>query len=169
MADYPTDLEAEDWKEFQEEQKDRQEEFWEEQDEFTNPSASNDGFPNKGKPESLFTLFKDVWKTKDSTKVANLDPKTELGDLGLSVRHIQKISYVANILGEKDVKGYFDELGEVTLATSMSKRGWFAELFVSTKKFAQKSSNIQNLQGTEKKSKWRLFGGGKKETATEEQ
>ena len=51
-------------------------------------------YPQQKKSESQFSLFKDVWRTKDSTKVANIDPKTELGDLGLSVRHIQKIAYV---------------------------------------------------------------------------
>lgn len=167
MADYPTDFEAEEaqnWQEFQDEQKERTEDMWDEQD-----AGEVDGsFPTARKPDSLFSLFRDVWRAPDSTKVANLDPKSELGDLGLTVRQCQKISYAADLLGEEEVASYFDALGEITLATSMSKKGWFTELFVSQKKFAQKG-NLQNLQGSsEKKQGWRLFG-KKKETATVEQ
>jgi hypothetical protein len=161
MADYPNESE-EDWTEFQEEQRDRQEDMWDEMD-----SSTQGGYPTQKKPENLFSLFKDVWKAKDSTKVANLDPKLELGDLGLSVRHCQKIAYASEILNEKNVANYFDTLGEITLATSMSKKGWFAELFVSTKKFAQKG-NLQNLQGAEKKEGWRIFGKSKETTNTEQ-
>ena len=52
----------------------------------------------------------------------------------------------------------------------MAKKGWFTELFISTKKTAQKGS-LDNFHGADKEqaSKWRLFGGKKKETATVEQ
>ena len=163
MADYPVDSEGQDWNEFQEEQRDRQEEMWDDYDQ------TEGSFPTPKKPDTLFSLFKDVWRTDDSTKVANIDPKLELGDLGLSVRQCQKIGTAADILNEPDVSQWFETLGEITLATSMAKKGWFTELFVSTKKFAAKSSNIQNLQGsTEKKQGWRLFGRGKTTTAEEQ-
>jgi hypothetical protein len=164
MADYPNEdsenansySEEEEWQDnFVDEQRDA----WEE---------GGGAYPIAKKDQSLFSLFNDVWKSKDSTKVANINPKTELGDLGLSVRHMGKIAYAADILNEQDVSKYFDSLGEITLATSMSKNGWFTELFVSTKKFAHKQ-NIGNLgEHAEKKKGWRLFG-GKKETATTEQ
>jgi uncharacterized protein (DUF2342 family) len=162
MADYQNNIEETDWNEFQEEQRDRQEEVWDEMDNMGGQ------YPQSQKSESLFSLFKDVWKTRDSTKVANLNPKTELGDLGLSVRQCQKIAFAAKILNEEQVNKYFSQLGEITLATSMSKNGWFPELFVSTKKFAHKSNNAANFDSANKKSGWRLFQ-GKKETATEEQ
>lgn len=166
MADYPNADEA-NQNEYTDEEEYQDNYLDELRDSYDNEGGGN--YPATKKPESLFSLFKDTWRSKDSTKVANIDPKQELGDLGLSVRHMQKISYAAKLLNESDVSGYFSGLGEITLATSMSKKGWFTELFVSTKKFAQKG-NIGNLAGDQakKKSGWRLFG-GKKETATTEQ
>ena len=159
MADYPNQEEYTDEEEWQDNFVEEQRDAWDEQ---------GGNYPISKKPDSLFSLFKEVWKAKDSSKVANLDPKTELGDLGLTVRHCQKIAIASKILGEEDVASYFDNLAEITLSTSMAKKGWFSELFVSTKKFAQKGS-MQNLAGSgEKKKKWRLFGGGDKETATVE-
>ena len=162
MADYPIDSEGAEWEDFQQEQRERQEETWDEFDETAG------AFPTQKKVDTIASLFKDIWRTSDSTKVANINPKTELGDLGLSVRHLQKMAVAAEILNETSVSKWMDSLGEITLATSMSKNGWFPELFVSTKKFTQKSSNIANLGGHAEKKGWRLFG-GKKETATEEQ
>jgi len=166
MADYPN---ADSEENYSDEEEYHDNYLDEQRDAYDNEGGGN--YPAAKKPESLFSLFKDTWRSKDSTKVANIDPKTELGDLGLSVRHMQKISYVAALLNEPDVSGYFDGMGEITLATSMSKKGWFTELFVSTKKFAQKG-NIGNLgiggDAEKKKSGWRLFG-RKKETATTEQ
>jgi hypothetical protein len=126
---------------------DEQRELWEEQ--------TGGNYPAARKPESLFGLFKNVWRTTDSSKIANLD-KTELGSLGISVRDAQNIAYFAGFLGHTGVKQYFNKMGEITLSTSMSKKGWFVELFVTSKKFAHKG-NIGNLpqQG---KSKWRIFG-----------
>jgi hypothetical protein len=157
MADYPNDeySDEEEWQDnFLEEQRDA----WDE---------SGGAYPIQKKPDSLFSLFNNVWKSKDSTKVANIEPKLELGDLGISVRQCKKIAYASDILNESDVKNWFGQLGEITLSTSMSKKGWFTELFVSTKKFAQKG-NIDNFKGAEGNKKWRLFG-GKKETANQEQ
>jgi len=118
-------------------------------------------YPQARKPESLFSLFKDVWRTVDSSKVSNLD-KIELGDLGLSVRDCQRIAVLANLLHHKKFAEYFMDLGEITLSTAMSKKGWFVELFVTSKKFAHKG-NLGNLvnQG---KEKWRIFGKKTQET-----
>jgi hypothetical protein len=46
----------------------------------------------------------------------------------------------------------------------MSKKGWFPELFVTSKKFAHKG-NINNLS---KPAKWRLFGGNQSAEPAEE-
>lgn len=121
-------------------------------------------YPQAKKSESLFSLFKDVWKTNDSSKVANLE-KSELGDLGLSVRDCQEIALTAELLHHKIFADYFSNIAEVTLATSMSKRGWFVELFVTSKKFAHKGvlGNTNQQQ-----QKWRIFG-AKAQTATESQ
>ena len=123
-------------------------------------------YPIAKKPDSLFTLFKDVWRTSDSSKVANLE-KDELGDLGISVRDCQRIALLAGVLHHKKFGSYFDEQGEITLSTSMSRKGWFVEMFVTTRKFAHRG-NIGNLGGSAKKQKWRIFGKEAQGTVGEE-
>lgn len=157
MTDYPNEpydgySEAE---EYQDNFLDDQRELWEEQ--------TGGNYPAARKPESLFGLFKSVWRTHDSTKVANLNDK-EIGDLGISVRDCQNIASFAGFLGHKGVKGYFNRVGEITLATSMSKKGWFPELFVTSKKFAHKG-NINNLKQPQK---WRIFGSNQPSEQQEE-
>jgi len=41
----------------------------------------------------------------------------------------------------------------------MSRKGWFAELFVTSKKYASRdsSSSILNLPQNQKKNKWKVF------------
>ncbi len=43
----------------------------------------------------------------------------------------------------------------------MSRKGWFAELFVTSKKYASRdsSSSILNLPQSQKKNKWKIFSG----------
>lgn len=135
--------------EYQDNYLDEQRELWEEQ--------TGSDYPSARRPDSLFSLFRSVWRTSDSTKVANLDPKSELGNLNISVRDAQKIGYVANMLGHNEVGKYFKKIAEITLATSMSKKGWFPELFVTSKKFAHKGT-LSNLKQGDKKSGWRIFG-----------
>jgi len=127
---------------------DEQRELWEEQ--------ARVNLPGGRKPESLFSLFKDVWRKNDSTKVANLDGR-ELGDLGISVRDCQRIALLGRLFHHNKFADYFNGTGEVTLATSMSKKGWFVELFVTSKKAAYRGSLVNNLNPT--KPKWRIFGG----------
>lgn len=126
---------------------DEQRELWEEQ------TGAN--LPGSRKPESLFSLFKETWRSSDSSKVSNLD-STELGNLGISVRDCQRISALAKVFHHDEFSKYFMKLGEITLATAMSKKGWFVELFVTSKKAAYRGSLINNLNP--QKQKWRIFG-----------
>ena len=128
---------------------DEQREMWEEQ--------TGGNYPAARQSESLFGLFKSVWRTKDSSKVGNLD-KNELGDLGISVRHAQEIANFSRFLGHTAVAGHFGNLAEITLSTSMSKKGWFVELFVTSKKFAHKGVLSGGPSGSQQKQKWRIFG-----------
>lgn len=114
--------------------------------------------PQYAEKDDLFTLFWKVIKTEDSSKVGNLD-KTELGILNISVRDCQRIAMLAETLGHPGFADYFYKMGEITLATSASKKGWLPELFVSTKKFATKSreSNLPQLQEPQKKKRFKFF------------
>ena len=154
MVEYPEGEEYPDEEEYKDNYLDEQREQWDE---------AYGNYPAAKKSESLYSLFKNVWKTSDSSKVANL-MKHEIGDLNLSVRDCQNIGWFADYLGHKGVSTYFNKMGEITLATSMSRNGWFVELFVTSKKFAHKGVKGGNVQTT--KSKWSLFG--KKTTLPEE-
>jgi hypothetical protein len=135
--DYPDDTSVEETPYSEEEEAkdnyfDEQREVWEEQ------TGSN--LPGARKPESLFSLFKDVWRNTNSSKVSNLDGR-ELGDLGISVRDCQRISLLAKLLHHEEFAKYFMGTGEITLSTAMSKKGWL----------------VNNLNPP--KQKWRIFGG----------
>lgn len=149
MDNYPDD-EYTDQEEFQDNYLDEQREKWDDE--------MGGNYPQASKSPSLFSLFKDVWRTPDSSKVANLD-KTEIGDLGISVRDCQEIATLANLLGHKKFSVYFMDMAEITSATSMSKKGWFVEMFVTSKKFAHKGVLGGNLAKANqaKKAKWRIF------------
>jgi len=147
MPDYP-DEEYTDEEEYSDNFLEEQRDSWDE---------SMGNYPSARKPESLFSLFRDVWRTSDSTKVANLN-KTEIGDLGMSVRDCQNLSKFSRFLGHKGVSKYFNTMSEITLSTSMSRNGWFPELFVSSKKFAHKGTLHSGGSGEQKNNKWKIFG-----------
>jgi len=136
----------------------------EQQEEYDDSQEDEDwaaNVPEKRKEESLYTLFQRVWRTPDSSKVANLD-KYELGKVSLmNVRDSQYLALLGNALKHPKFSAFFNTVAEITLKTSASKKGWFTELFVSQKKFTQRasSSSFGNLEPpTDKKKKWTLLG-----------
>ena len=111
--------------------------------------------PQARKPESLYTLFNRVWKTPDSSKVANLN-SVELGQITVSVRDCQYLSLLSSVLKHPKFGWFWKTRGEITLATSPSKKGWFTELFVSQKKFTQRASAVSS-PAKQPDKKW-IFG-----------
>ena len=104
--------------------------------------------------ESLYTLFNNVLRLKDNSKVANLD-KTELGDLRISVRDCQRVSLIANTLHHPIFGDFFNRTAEIVLTTSASKKGWFTELFVSQKRLSAKTTTTaQQLVQPPKARRW---------------
>ena len=126
-------------------------------------SAEWADIPQKRKQDSLYTLFNKVWKSPDSSKVANLHP-SELGKQPLmTVRDAQYLSLLGVTLKHPKFAKFFKSTGEITLSTSASKKGWFTELFVSQKKFTTRAAGSFGPQDTSsQKKKWSLFGGGEK-------
>lgn len=118
-----------------------------------------DDTPNYSAKDDLYSLFWKVIKTKDSSKVANLD-KYELGSLNISVRSCQEIAVLCELLGRIGIAQWLRNRGEVILATSSSKRGWFTELFVTAKKFSLREKkgfgSSEELQQNQPK-KWSFF------------
>lgn len=140
-----------DAEEFQDNYQDEQRDLWDQ---------SGGSYPAANKPDSLYSLFKSVWRAKDSTKVGNLD-KNELGFALYSVRDAKRIALLADVLKHKKFGQHFSLIGEINLATSMSKAGWFPELFVSSKKSAFKGvSNLPNLQNQGQQNNQQQSKGG---------
>lgn len=109
-------------------------------------------FPTQRGESNIYNLFWKVNKAKSSTKVGNLK-KDELGMLNISVRDAQKLGTLGHIFHHPLFGDFFFGLAEITSSTSMARDGWFAELFVSQKKFttrARKSSSQVNKG-------WRMF------------
>jgi len=105
----------------------------------------------------LYGLFKEVLKKPDTTRVSNLTNE-ELGVLPISVRGAQWIALIARTFGHKGVSNFFDQQSNLITTSAMARKGWFSELFITSKRFASRdtSSNIQNLPQF-KKSKWKVF------------
>lgn len=115
--------------------------------------------PGMKKKDDVFSLFKRVWKAPDSSKIANLSNQ-ELGMLPMDVRNNKNLALLSITFGHEDLAEFFMNRAEITLATSMAKKGWFTELFVSQKKFTAKSSS-QTTNLPEQKSKWSLYNRNK--------
>ncbi len=118
--------------------------------------------PERKKQESLYHLFQKVWKAPDSSKVANLT-NLELGKPIINVRDAQYLALLADTFRHPRFAAFFRSAGEIVLATSASKKGWFTELFVSQKKFTSRSvggsGGGYSTGSSGKKKKWTLFGG----------
>lgn len=115
-----------------------------------------DEAPYQKKGDSLFNLFEKVWKANDSSKVANLN-LPELGRLGISVREAQYMALLATTLKHENFANFFLRHAEIILSTSASKKGWFTELFISQKKYTQRTAaNVQPV--TPQKKSWSIMG-----------
>lgn len=117
-------------------------------------------YPGAPARDSIFTFFAKVLGLKDSSKVGNLD-RRELGMLDLSVRNCEYLANLGEALHNKSYHNFFMNKAEITLATSMSKKGWLPELVVSQKKFSQRTVQPMALQPSKKG--FLGLGGGKTE------
>lgn len=123
---------------------------------------------SEGKPrEGLYALFNKVLSLPESTKVGNVD-KHELGDLGISVRESLRVAMIGETFGHPIFAKFFAEQSFIVTDSSMAKKGWFTELFVTSKRFAERTTaNVSSRPAGsptpgEPQSKWsKLFGGSK--------
>jgi len=126
----------------------------------------DEDYPKEPFKDTFFTFLKGLIKGKDTSKYGNVD-RTELGGLPLTVRGYKDIhTYLktySEFTGDKDVEilgKYFQDMSEVSLATSLSKNGFFLTNAVTTVKKSVTSSG-------ETQKKWSLFGFGKKKEGSE--
>lgn len=126
--------------------------------------------PQQKRSEGLYTLFQKVLRSKDNSKVGNLD-KYELGPQPfMNVRNAQFLALCGGTVKHKRFATFFYDVAEITLKTSASKKGWFTELFVSQKKSTQRfvgqpggaggvAGGQQFGQAPFKKRRFNIFGG----------
>jgi len=127
--------------------------------------SSEDDYAFGGsEPEPLggiYGLFKDTLNRKDSKKVSNLTNE-ELGIWNISVRDCERIALISKTFKHPGVQAFFTNQSRIITDTAMSRKGWFAELFVTSKKFASRasSSSITSVpQSPAKNTKWKIFSG----------
>jgi len=106
----------------------------------------------------IYGLFKETLNRKDSTKVSNLTNE-ELGTWNLSLRDCKRIALIARTFKHEGVAKFFEKQSRIITDTAMSRKGWFAELFVTSKRYASRSSSssIPNLPQSQSKNKWKIF------------
>ena len=109
------------------------------------------GYPKPPSKESIFKFFRHILDLEDSSKVGNLD-KAELGMPNIPVRAWQEIANYAEAENLDIVTAYLRSKGEVTLSTSMAKKGFLAQLFVTQIKKEQKLHKPKEKKGLFSKS-----------------
>jgi hypothetical protein len=109
--------------------------------------------PTPPEKNDKYALFKWSISKKDSSKVANLD-KQELGKLPYSVRDCQYIHLLSKALGAEGFAEFFKSIGEITLATSCSKSGWYPELFISEKRYSSKTRKKSFMTANQQNKKY---------------
>lgn len=87
------------------------------------------GFPTPSDKPGLFSFFKKILRTDDTTKVANVD-EFELN----GVRNFKEGSRIAELNGFETFKSYFNIKAENILATSDSKDGFLIKAAITSKK-----------------------------------
>ena len=110
--------------------------------------------PTPEKKDSTLILFRELIKSTDSSKFGNLDT-TELGKPAISVRDQMEVGGYLDAEGLTKVGDYFRRKAEITLATSLSKKGKLIDNIVTQIKKEQKTSSSGDMV------KKKLFSFGK--------
>lgn len=102
-------------------------------------------FPLQQEKESFYKFFRDILKSKDSTKTANLD-RTELGNGWVTVLGSKDLSLYCDLCKLNIVGNYFRSTSEDMNATSMSKKGFFLTNVVTQIKKTSTSEEKQKVK-----------------------
>lgn len=106
------------------------------------------GSPSATVKESLFKFFNKILTIKDTTRIGNLTA-LEIGLGRLSVRGNKSIALYAEAEGLDIVRDYFNDQANIITETSMAKKGFWPQLFVTQIKAERKLKD----KSSEKK-KW---------------
>lgn len=100
-------------------------------------SDSSYGSPSPAQKDNIFKFFEKILDSDDSRKTGNLD-NVELGKSRLGVRSWLEIAAYAEAEGLDKVANYLIDKSEIIASTSMSKKGFLSQLFVTQIKKEQK-------------------------------
>jgi len=114
------------------------------------------GFSEAKPIGGLYALFEDILNRLNSIKVSNIN-KVELGDLGISVRDCMRINLIAKQFRHPIFAKFFLDQALITTDSAMSREGWFQELFITSKKFAQKTSSSGMGNLPQQNKGWNMF------------
>lgn len=92
-------------------------------------NLSSDSPKSKDK-DNQYKFFRDILTLNDTTRVGNLQ-NMEMGAMKLGVRHYQEIATYAKMEGLSKVHDYLMVKSQIVTATSMSKKGFWSELFMT--------------------------------------
>jgi len=95
------------------------------------------GSPQAPYKDSIFKFFREVLSSVDSRKTGNLKDE-ELGKSKIGVRHLLEVSNYARTEKLDRVADYLEYKAQNILATSDSRKGFLAQLFVTQIKKEQK-------------------------------
>ena len=111
----------------------------------------------------IFTWFWKVAKLKEPfklVKTGNLS-SPEVGVHKVSVRDAFLLGKLGHTFHHETFGDFWNELGGITSATSMARKGWFMDLSISQKKVRERSRTV-----AEEQQRWRLFNKGKTKPTT---
>lgn len=115
------------------------------------------GAPEQKQLGGLYALFDEVLNRPLTTRVSNLSSQ-ELGDLGITVRDSYRIALLAETFRHPVFAKFFLQQSNIITSSAMSRKGWFSELFVSSKKFASRETQTMFAQPeAQGKKKWGLI------------
>jgi len=91
---------------------------------------SDFSYPKGKEKDNQFKFFRDIIKQDDTTRIGNIK-REEMGEAELGVRHYQEIADYAEVEGLKTVANYLRSRSNIITATSMSRNGFWSELFMT--------------------------------------
>ena len=106
------------------------------------------GSPQPTLKDNIFKFFRTILTKKDPTRVGNLKDE-ELGKIVVPIRtYLQMANYADSVKLNKNIVDYLNEQAYIIAGTSMSRKGFFAQLLVTQIKREQKiKDTIPKKQG----------------------
>ena len=104
------------------------------------------GSPEPEKKEGIFRFFRYILNIKDTTRIGNLRD-SELGVTRVGVRSYQEIANYAYAEDLDLVGDYFRDKSDIITATSMSRKGFWPQLFVTQIKKETKEKPTEAKKG----------------------